>query len=37
MASPLAALVGVGYFLFLPFSIRASRSFQPDPGMVMMI
>jgi hypothetical protein len=37
MASPLAATVGVGYYLFLPFSIRASRSFQPDPLMVMMI
>jgi hypothetical protein len=37
MASPLAALVGVGYYLFLPFGIRASRSFQPDPGMVMLI
>jgi len=37
MASPSAALVGVGYYLFLPFSIRASRSFQPDPLMVMLI
>ena len=37
MASPWAALVGVGYYFFLPFSIRASRSFQPDPGMVMLI
>jgi hypothetical protein len=37
LGSPLAALVGLGYFLFLPFSIRASRSFQPDPGMVMLI
>ncbi|HBX70236.1 MAG TPA: hypothetical protein DEH25_12885 [Chloroflexi bacterium] len=37
MTSPWAALVGVGVFLFLPFSIRASRSFQPDPGMVMLI
>jgi len=37
IGSPLAALVCIGYFLFLPFSIRASRSFQPDPGMVMLI
>jgi hypothetical protein len=37
MASPWAVLVGVGYYLFLPFSIRASRSFQPDPGMAMFI
>ncbi|MBM3143757.1 MAG: glycosyltransferase family 39 protein [Chloroflexi bacterium] len=37
MASPLGALVGVGYFFFLPFSILASRSFQPDPGMIMLI
>ncbi|MBC8503730.1 MAG: glycosyltransferase family 39 protein [Chloroflexi bacterium] len=37
MTSPLGALVGVGYFLFLPFSILASRSFQPDPGMIMFV
>ena len=37
MTSPVASLLGVCYFLFLPFSIRASRSFQPDPGMVMLI
>ena len=37
MTSPLAALVGVSIFLFLPFSIRASRSFQPDPVMVTLI
>ncbi len=37
MASPWAALIGVGYFLFLPFSIQASRSFQPDPGMTMLV
>ena len=37
MSSSWTALVGLGYFLFLPFSIRASRSFQPDPGMVMLI
>jgi 4-amino-4-deoxy-L-arabinose transferase-like glycosyltransferase len=33
----LAGLVGLGYYLFLPFAAQASRSFQPDPGMVMWI
>jgi hypothetical protein len=37
ISSPGAAIIGVCYFLFLPFSIRASRSFQPDPAMVMLI
>jgi hypothetical protein len=37
LTTPAASLVGICYFLFLPFSIRASRSFQPDPGMVMLI
>ncbi len=32
-----AALAGVLYFLFLPFAVMASRSFQPDPGMVMLL
>ncbi len=32
-----AALIAVAYFLFLPFAVQASRSFQPDPGMVMWI
>jgi 4-amino-4-deoxy-L-arabinose transferase-like glycosyltransferase len=32
-----AALVALGYYLFLPFGVQASRSFQPDPGMVMCI
>lgn len=31
---PLAALA---YYLVLPFAVQASRSFQPDPGMVMWI
>lgn len=31
---PLAALA---YYLVLPFSVQASRSFQPDPGMVVWI
>ncbi len=31
------ALAALGYYLFLPFGVQASRSFQPDPGMVMWI
>ncbi len=31
------ALIGLAYFLFLPFAVQASRSFQPDPGMVMWL
>ena len=37
MATPTAALISLGYYLFLPFGVQASRSFQPDPGMVMFI
>lgn len=36
-AAPLAALIALGYYLFLPFGVQASRSFQPDPGMTMWI
>ena len=32
-----AALISLAYFLFLPFAVSASRSFQPDPLMVAMI
>ena len=32
-----AALVGLGYYLFLPFGLIASRAFQPDPLMVMWL
>lgn len=32
-----AALVTLGYYLILPFAVQASRSFQPDPGMVMWL
>jgi 4-amino-4-deoxy-L-arabinose transferase-like glycosyltransferase len=32
-----AALVGLAFFLCLPFGIVASRSFQPDPWMIMWI
>jgi hypothetical protein len=35
MTSVEAALVALGYYLFLPFAVQASRSFQPDPWMVM--
>lgn len=30
-------LVGLGFYFYLPFSVIASRSFQPDPWMVMWI
>ncbi len=30
-----AAFVATGYYLLLPFGVQASRSFQPDPFMVM--
>jgi len=30
------ALFTLAYFLFLPFGVQASRSFQPDPLMVML-
>ncbi len=35
--SPGAGLVALGYTLILPFAVQASRSFQPDPVMVMWI
>lgn len=31
-----AALVSVAFYLFLPFAVTASMSFQPDPLMIMM-
>jgi hypothetical protein len=31
----LAAAAALAFYLLLPFSVQASRSFQPDPGMVM--
>lgn len=31
-----AALVALGFYLFLPFSVYASRSFQPDPLMTVL-
>lgn len=35
--SPPAALLSVAYYLFLPFAVQASRSFQPDPLMVALL
>jgi 4-amino-4-deoxy-L-arabinose transferase-like glycosyltransferase len=37
VASPDAAIVSIAYYLFNPFGIIASQSFQPDPAMVMMM
>lgn len=37
IASKEAGLLALVYFLFLPFSVEASRSFQPDPFMTMWI
>jgi hypothetical protein len=34
---PWAALVAVAFYVFLPFAVVASTSFQPDPLMVMLI
>jgi hypothetical protein len=36
-ASPDGAILGIAFYLFLPYGIIASRSFQPDPLMVMFI
>ncbi len=33
----LPPLIALAYFLILPFGVQASRTFQPDPGMVMWI
>jgi 4-amino-4-deoxy-L-arabinose transferase-like glycosyltransferase len=37
IAGPQAAIFSVAFYLFLPFSIIASRSFQPDPLMIMLV
>ena len=37
IASLEAALFSTAFYLFLPFSILASRSFQPDPLMLMLL
>ena len=31
-----AAIISTAFYLFLPFGVSASRSFQPDPLMIMM-
>lgn len=36
-SSQAAALLAVAFYLFLPFAISASRSFQPDPLMVALL
>lgn len=33
----IAGLVSLAYYLFNPFGVQASRSFQPDPSMVMWL
>jgi 4-amino-4-deoxy-L-arabinose transferase-like glycosyltransferase len=35
--TPAGALVGLAFYLISPFTVYASRSFQPDPMMVMWI
>jgi hypothetical protein len=37
MTNPDGGILALAYYLFLPFGIIASRSFQPDPLMVMFI
>jgi len=37
MTSPKGAVIALAYYLFLPFGIIGSRSFQPDPLMVMFL
>ena len=37
VGSPNAALFSVFFYLFVPFSLLASRAFMPDPLMVMML
>jgi hypothetical protein len=37
VAGPVGALVAASFFLLSPFSVEASRSFQPDPLMVALL
>ncbi len=37
MVSPGAAVFSTAFYLFLPFGVIASRSFQPDPMMIMLM
>jgi hypothetical protein len=36
-AAWIGALAALAYYMVLPFSVQASRSFQPDPGMAVWI
>ncbi|MGC8857431.1 MAG: glycosyltransferase family 39 protein, partial [Anaerolineae bacterium] len=36
-ASPIAALAALLFYLFLPYGVDASRSFQPDPLMMLFL
>jgi len=35
--SAFPAFVALGYYLFLPFAVQSTRTFQPDPMMVMLM
>jgi len=35
LISPDGGIIAAAFFLFLPYGVRASRSFQPDPLMIM--
>jgi len=35
--SPLPAFVALGYYLFLPFAVQSTRTFQPDPLMTALV
>jgi len=37
MTSPDGGVIAAAYYMFVPFGVIASRSFQPDPLMVMFI
>ena len=37
LTNPIGALFALLFYLFLPYGVFASRSFQPDPLMVMLI
>ena len=37
IASPNAAICSVAFYLFVPYSVFASRAFMPDPLMIMLL
>lgn len=37
LLSPVAGLVAAAYFVFVPFGVVASQSFQPDPLMMLLV